>query len=354
MKLLDRYIAGKVVESVLLVLLALVVLFAFTNFLGELGDVGKGRYDLPLALIYVLLLTPRQILELFPVSALLGSVVALGLMANNNELAVIRAAGVSVARITWPVLKAGALLMFLALVLGEGLAPPAERYAHDLRVSAITGEPALRTSRGIWIRYQEGFIHIGDVVAGDALRDVTVYELDDQYQLKQTESAPQARYRNGQWVLLDVRQVIYTGDGLQVHKLRRMVGPLRLDPRQLKRLIIPPEDLSMVGLYKYVRYLERTGQNPGRYALAFWHKLSVPLVTGLMVVLAVPFVFGSLRSVTIGQRMVAAALVGIGFQLLDQTAGQVTLLYNLPPALGAFLPAGLALVLAVVLLRRVY
>lgn len=354
MRLLDRYIAGKVIESVLLVLLGLLVLFAFTNFLGELGDVGKGRYDLPLALVYVLLLTPRQVLELFPVSALLGSVVALGLMANNNELAVIRSAGVSIARITWPVLKAGALLMLMALVLGEGLAPPAESYAHDLRVSAITGQPALRTSRGIWTRYQGGFIHIGDVLSGDALLDVTVYELNDQYQLRRTESASRARYRNGQWVLMDVRQVTYTGEGLQVRQLERVTGPLQLDPRQLKRLIIPPEDLSIIGLYKYVRYLERTGQNPGRYALAFWHKLSVPVVTGLMVVLAVPFVFGSLRSVTIGQRMVAAALVGIGFQLLDQTAGQLTLLYNLPPVLGAFLPAALALVAAAVLLRRVY
>jgi lipopolysaccharide export system permease protein len=354
MKILDRYIAGRVGVSVVLVLAGLLILFTFTSFLGELKNVGKGHYTVGLALVYVVLMSPRWILELFPVSALLGSVMALGLMANANELAVLRSAGLSIGRITWPVLKVGALLMIVALALGEGVAPAAERYAHDLRTQAITGESALRTAHGVWTRYAGGYLHIGNVLADDRLGDVTVYERAGPDRLRSVVRAQRARYVHGRWLFEGVREVRYSKEGLKLRTAARLFWPLPLKPGQLQRLVIPPQDLSVAGLYEYVHYLRGTGQDAGRYALVLWQKLSLPVVTAVMVVLAVPFVFGSLRAVAIGQRMVAAALVGIGFQLLQQTAGQATLLYHLPPSLGAFLPAGLALMLIAVLWRRVH
>lgn len=352
MTLIDREIGTRVGVSIALVLTGLLVLFAFSAFLGELDDVGKGHYTAGLALVYVLLMSPRLVVELFPVSALLGAVMALGLMANANELVVLRSAGLSIGRITWPVLKAGAVLMVFALVLGEVIAPRAESYARDLRAMAITGEPTLHTSRGVWTRYTGGYLHIGNVLSADRLGEVTVYERSGPERLSRIVHARQASYLQGRWWFEGVRVVRYTKDALRVRTVARMPWAMPLTPTQLKRLVVPPEDLSVSGLYDYVRYLRRTGQDPGRYALALWQKVSLPVVSAMMIVLAVPFVFGSLRSVSIGQRMVVAALTGIGFQLLQQTAGQATLLYHLPPAFGAFLPAALALILVGTLWRR--
>ncbi len=354
MKTLNRYIGMRVTAGVALVLTALLVLFTFSDFLGELEDVGKGHYTVGLALLYVLLTSPRWLVELFPVSALLGSVVALGTMANANELVVLRGAGLSVARITWPVLKAGAVVMALVLVFGEGVAPKSERYARDLRAQAITGQATLRTARGVWTRYAGGYLHIGEVLASDRLGDVTVYERSGGDRLRRWVHAQRARYERGRWLFEGVRLVSYLPDGLRVQSTPQMYWPLPLRPGELKRLVIPPDDLSVPALYDYVRYLRRTGQDPGRYALALWRRVSLPLISATMIVLAVPFVFGSLRAVSIGQRVVVAALVGIGFQLLQQTAGQAALVYHLPPALGAFAPAALALLLVMLLWRRAY
>jgi lipopolysaccharide export system permease protein len=72
-----------------------------------------------------------------------------------------------------------------------------------------------------------------------------------------------------------------------------------------------------------------------------------------MLLLALPFVFGPLRSVSIGYRILTGTLLGIAFHLINQTIGFMGLVYHLPPLLSAFLPALLLLATVVVLLRRV-
>ena len=90
------------------------------------------------------------------------------------------------------------------------------------------------------------------------------------------------------------------------------------------------------------------------YKQAFWSKISVPLVTGVMVLLAIPFVFGPLRSVGISQRVLVGVLVGIGFHLINQTFSYLGLVFKLDPAFSALFPTVVAFILAVYLLKRVY
>jgi lipopolysaccharide export system permease protein len=71
-----------------------------------------------------------------------------------------------------------------------------------------------------------------------------------------------------------------------------------------------------------------------------------------MIFLAVPFVFGSLRSITIGQRILIGALLGIGFYMMNQIMGNVGLVYEFNPLLSAFLPPLLCLSGAIILMRR--
>lgn len=105
MNLLDRYIGMAIAGSTLIVLLALLALFSFGSFVAELDVVGKGDYTLVHAAQYVLLTLPRLAYQLFPVIALLGSVIGLGILASNNELVVMRAAGISVMRIALSVMR---------------------------------------------------------------------------------------------------------------------------------------------------------------------------------------------------------------------------------------------------------
>jgi lipopolysaccharide export system permease protein len=137
MLILDRYIARHVVMGTLLVMGLLLSLFTVFAFMDELSRVGKGSYTTLDAVQYVLLLIPGLIYQLFPITALLGCTIGLGVLASNSELTIMRAAGISLNKIVWSTMKVGMVLVALTLIIGESVAPVAEQYARTLRSVAI-------------------------------------------------------------------------------------------------------------------------------------------------------------------------------------------------------------------------
>ena len=95
MLILDKYIARHIILGILFVMGLLLSLFTVFAFMDELNRVGQGNYSTVHAIQYVLLLLPGLAYQLFPMAALLGSTIGLGMMASNSELTVMRAAGIS-------------------------------------------------------------------------------------------------------------------------------------------------------------------------------------------------------------------------------------------------------------------
>jgi len=143
MKTLDRYIGSRFIWGFLLVMLILVFLFSFLELVVQLDDVGKGNYQVLDCFLFVALTLPTRILDLVSLSALLGSILALGMLADRGELVAMRAAGLSVGRICVSVLAAGGLLMMLTGIVAEFVAPPLEQQARTRRSLAISGSPTM-------------------------------------------------------------------------------------------------------------------------------------------------------------------------------------------------------------------
>ena len=114
--IIDRYIARAIVGGTLMSLFVFGALFAFISFVSELQHVGMNNYGALQALIYVLLNLPQLLYQVFPSAMLLGGLLSLGALASTSELVVIRAAGISISRITVAVLKAGFLLIVIAVL----------------------------------------------------------------------------------------------------------------------------------------------------------------------------------------------------------------------------------------------
>lgn len=353
MRLLDRYIGSAVASSTLVVLLVLLVLFSFGAFVAELDAVGKGDYTLATAAQYVMLSMPRLAYELFPVVALLGSIIGLGMLAGNNELLVMRGAGVSVGRIGYAVMKVGLLWVVLAVLTGEFVAPVTDRYAKALHSSALSERFAMTSENGLWARDGRDFIHIHDVLADGLVGGVTIYEFDDKQRLLEVTQARTGRYTGGKWQLDQVARSRIDPAGVETERRKTMEWQSLLTPDMIEVVAVKPDSLSIKGLLDYVGYLRENGLDAEKYKLALWNKLVLPATTAVMVFLSIPFIFGPLRSVGVGQRIFVATLIGISFYLLGQLSGYAGLLYKLPTALGAVLPTALFLALAVLLMRRV-
>ena len=352
MKLIDRYIGTTLAMSTLTVMGVLLALMMFAGFVNELERVGNGDYGLTEAIKYVLLSMPRTAYELFPSAALLGSLLGLGLLAGNKELVIIRAAGVSLARLVWSVMKVGLLLMIVAILLGEYVAPISEKIAQSIRTQALTKQVTLSTRTGLWVRDNDNFINIRTVLLGGHVSDVTIYQFDDRRNLQATIHARSASYADDQWVLRGVSSNRIGLNGVTTAHQDRMVWKSLLNPELFDVVSVTPEDLSVTGLYHYIAYLHDNGLNARRYELAFWQKLMSPLATGVMLLISIPFVLGPMRLASMGQRILVGVLLGMGFRLVNEAMGQSALVYHLNLAVFTTLPTLLFFAVALFLLYK--
>ena len=203
MRRLDRYIASSVFFSILAVLGVIVGLALLFSFIDELGDLDDG-YGVVEALRYVLFTIPAQIYELLPMAALIGCLIGLGTPASSSELTIMRAAGVSLGRIVWAVMKPLLVLMLVGLLIGEYVAPVTENLAQSGRSLAQGGGEAQSTRRGLWHRQGQEYVHINSVQPSGVLLGVTRYRFDDERRLQSASFARRARYQGDHWQLESV------------------------------------------------------------------------------------------------------------------------------------------------------
>jgi lipopolysaccharide export system permease protein len=325
--LIDRYIGRAVLVSILSVLLLLLVLLAFFEVIAELEDVKQG-YTSMMAYTYVALTLPRFTYELFPIATLLGSLIGLGALAGNSELMAMRAAGVSVSRILAAALKSGLLVLLVVLLIGEYLAPRAELQAQRIKMAALSDQVALKTRYGFWSRDESSFINIRQILPQRVLSDVSIYQYDDSWRLQRALHAERAVYQEGEWILESVRQSEFTPGQISVEVMDRLPWQTNFEPNVLDIVTVKPQMLAAWDLWRYINYLRQNGQSSQTYEVAFWGKLAAPLVTLVMLFLSVPFVFGSLRSVGIGQRIFIGAMLGIAFYLLNRAFSYMAVVYS--------------------------
>lgn len=353
MRVIDRHLAWQVVLNSLLVLLVLTALASIITFVGELNSVGEGHYRLADAALYTLLYVPAQAYQMCVVAALIGTMLGLGELASHNELMVMRTAGLSVVRLGGSALIGGVLLLVLCVVLGEWVAPPAQRYA-DAQRAVLTGDNPQNTTGGIWARDGGVFLNIRGMNGHNSAQGIFIYRLDDTHHLLAMSAAASAVFNHGSWTLQDVRSTELSASGAVTVNATSREWHTFLSPGLLSLFSVDSGSLSTRGLYQYIQYLHDNGINADRYIVSFWGRIAQPLSLLVMVILALPFVFGPMRSATTGQRLVTGILIGIGFYIFDSIFMQSGVVFGLNPILTAWLPTAVLAIISGIAISRIH
>jgi len=353
-KILDQYLAKIVLTSIGTMVLVLAGLQSFILFVGQLDAIGRGYFSGLRALFYILMMVPYQIYLFFPVANLLGGLIGLGLLASGSELVIMRAAGLSIWHIVRMLLKTVFPVILLVALLGEFFIPKLVSYAETQKAMAMSGGQVLSTKEGMWFRDKNQFIHVDLVASNTKLQNLLIYKFNQTGQLETELSAEQAIYQNNQWILKNVSQTEFYGTKIDAKKFKSLNWDLGIKPNLLKMTMIEPNEMSLPELHHYLTLQKENKTQTGLYAVAFWKRLIQPITVAVMLVLGVPFIFGPLRSSSMGLRFLAGASVGFGFHLLDKLFGPISLLYQMPPMMAALLPTLLFLSVGLYFLRRVY
>jgi lipopolysaccharide export system permease protein len=354
MIIIDRYLASQVAIGLAIAVAVLLPLFGFLDLLEQLEAVGKGAFQVQDAFLHTALLLPRRFIQLAPFIALLGNVIALGRLAVASELTALRAAGISPIRISVAPLGVGLILLLFIVILEQFVAPQFQQKAISSKAAALDKSASLGKNLGIWTRDERNILRIGEMLHAGRATDIEIMNFDkDGFLLTHIRAKHADFIDEDMWELTEVTTRTFLENRIKSEETDSLKWKSFLNPDDISTLTKAPESLSPVELFLHVRFLRATGQEADAYALALWRKAGAGLTTVAMLLLSIPFVFGSVRA-GLGNRLVLAAMLGISVYLLDQVFSNLGLLWRLNPALTALLPGLLLIVLANFWLRRLF
>lgn len=350
---IDRYVLRTLLATIAVVLLAFVGLTTAFAFVEELRTSSQ-TYGVTHAAQYVAYTVPRRIYELVPYVVFLGTLAGLGSLGSRGELTVLRASGMSVWRLFGSACIPAGLVLLLSAALGEWIAPAAEEAGEVMKAQARQASDSVRLRGGNWYREGGLYMHVEAIDRDGSLIGVRQYQLDEGRRLRLVRSASRAHYLDGTWTLAGVVESHVNDDSVVAVHVPSRRWQMQASPTLLStRALVEPRKLALRDLSVQIDYMGREGLDGARYQLAFWSKLLQPLATLALVALALAFITGPLREVSMGARLAAGVGVGLAFKYLQDLFAPMTMVYALPAVLAVALPIVVCAVLAAVAIRRV-
>ncbi|MFR2814233.1 MAG: LPS export ABC transporter permease LptG [Escherichia coli] len=353
---LDRYIGKTIFTTIMMTLFMLVSLSGIIKFVDQLKKAGQGNYDaIRRRDVYPCLACRKMCKFSSRWRPCLGALLGLGMLAQRSELVVMQASGFTRMQVALSVMKTAIPLVLLTMAIGEWVAPQGEQMARNYRAQAMYGGSLLSTQQGLWAKDGNNFVYIERVKGDEELGGISIYAFNENRRLQSVRYAATAKFdpEHKVWRLSQVDESDLTNPK-QITGSQTVSGTWKtnLTPDKLGVVALDPDALSISGLHNYVKYLKSSGQDAGRYQLNMWSKIFQPLSVAVMMLMALSFIFGPLRSVPMGVRVVTGISFGFVFYVLDQIFGPLTLVYGIPPIIGALLPSASFFLISLWLLMR--
>jgi len=236
-------------------------------------------------------------------------------------------------------------------VVGEFMAPQMDLYARQLRAVAKSGNADIAGSSA-WLRDADAVFNIRPSIDGTDFGGVYVFRLGEPGALTGIGRGDALFSDTGDsWELGNYEESRFVADGVE---LAQDFDAERVSKMSDLLAITQVRESSLTGqeLWAYVRHLRANGLDADAYEIAFWSRIAMMVGIGVMCVLGLPFVFGSLRTTGAGARMIFGVLIGLGYFLLSRTMADSAAVFDLSPFVVAWIPTLLLVLITAIGLKR--
>jgi lipopolysaccharide export system permease protein len=332
--LVNKYIIKTITSYTFFVLIVLLGIYTFFAFLGEVSNLGQHHYDIKQIVFFIVLTMPKNLYELSPIIILLGVMLGLGALAKNSEIIVLRSAGLSFYYFVRQTLKIGLFFVIIAMIMGELLAPKLATLANHNRAKAL-GQSVGKANQH-WFKHNNTFINVENSI-GSQLKGVSFIEVDDFSALKQITHSNNGYYKANDFVLKNVEH--YQFSGLKLNHQKQATKKIKIKANSdVLNIDLVAKNLSLFNLYEHINFLNNNHINASFYEVEFYKRATMPLILFIMLLVAIPFVFGSLRDNSLSKKIFLAIIISIVFHLINQMSLQSALFYEYSPLAGATIP----------------
>jgi lipopolysaccharide export system permease protein len=338
----------------LAVLVALVLILMTLDLLGESGKIlrvpGNGDAEL---WRYVALRIPLLTARFLPFSILLGTLIAFAGLNQNSEVVAMKAAGISAHQILAPLIVASVGIAAIAFAFNETVVVKSGR--------AVTAwsdndyRPVPRQSdllSNVWLLVGDDLVRARQVVGqGERLRATGVSIFDrDKGTLRQVIDAERAIPRGDGWLLQNVR--VYNASLNVTRRHGSMTALDGVSPDRFTLAKVDPDQLDFFTLKQRIKQLDSAGSSADEARAGLWHKISSPLSTLLMPLLAAVAAFGLARSGQVLVRATVGMALGFAYFVADNFSLAMGNVGAYPPMLAAWAPFILFLLIGETVLIR--
>jgi lipopolysaccharide export system permease protein len=354
--IIDRYLLRSQVTFMLVGLAVAAALFIVVDLAQTLDRYLRAKPPLGYILEHFVYRLPAWLHDGLPIVMLVATIFLFLTLTRNHELTALKAAGVSLYRISAPILVLGVGVAVLAAVFQETVLPLINERGDEVDRVKIRGQlPRHMQSRSrLWLRGADTRFYRVELLAPGTsdLYGVTILELTPDFRLQSRLDARQAHWSGDAWELKDGAFREANAEG-QIESVPFNLTTLNLTERieDFTQIQKPVSAMSYRELSDYVRKLEAAGFHARKYLVELYAKLAFPLVNLIMVLVAIPFALQAPRST----RLVGVALaivILVGYVVVHQSAVALARADLLPPVLAAWTANVIFLGLGLSLLAR--
>jgi lipopolysaccharide export system permease protein len=311
MKIADRYVLREFLKIFLLSIVTLMVFYEMVVFLDMVGYFVKFGATTDMVARYMLFKLPMGVFHVTPICVLLASILTMGSMSRYSEITALRAAGMSLARISAPVIAASFVIAMLAFLDSEKLFHLSARESNRIYYEEIKRQPrkGLFTNERIWYKAGDGSIwNIGHLdTAKREIRDISIFRFDPQgTRLASRLSAPFGKAGADGWALAGCVERTFSAGGAFEEAIRDkcvLSGDI-ITEEDLKTAQLDPEEMNLEQMRSYIRDIKTKGYDHTRYTADMHAKIAFPLINIVMPLIAIPLGVRSSRR--------GGAMIGVG------------------------------------------
>ena len=338
----------------LAVMVALVLVLMTLDLLGESGKIlavpGNGEAEL---WRYVSLRIPLLVSRFLPFSVLLGTLIAFTGLNQHSEVVAMKAAGISAHQMLAPLILASLIIAAGLFAFNERIVVNANREVTvwgDNDYKPVPPESGILSN--VWILDGNNLVeadHVGGAGTNFHAEGVTIYEREKGV-LQRVVRAARGDPVGGAWRLSGVR--LYDSSMNLVRQLPETIALQGVQPEQLTLAKVDPDQLDFATLKERIAQLERAGRPTAEAKAGLWHKVSAPLSTMLMPLLAATAAFGLARSGQVLVRATIGMALGFAYFVADNFSLAMGNVGAYPPLMAAWAPFVLFLLIGETVLIR--
>lgn len=300
MNRIDRYTSGLFWASFIGGSLVFVTIFLAVDAMSTM--VSHKGISLGTLMNYYVYYTPEIFYKLLPIACLLGVILAISAMNKANELVALFAAGMSLFRITLPLLMWVAIISGVAFVAMDRLGPAMTRKKNFILFNDIEKKPGMYSvvkTNKIWYRSKNAIFNIKTLsVQGDTAQSLTLYFFSPEWDLLQMITADKVELGPSTWNLIDGSVTLFTGNSsfpvTSQFKTKRIA--MGEDAKDLQSTGQTSDMLSQTELAHFIQRNKDAGLDTVRYEVDYHSKYSYALAGLVMCLLGIPFSVGRARS----------------------------------------------------------